>query len=150
MNTVCLTGRLTAAVELRYTTTQKPVASFTLAVEREYKNGDERLSDFISCVAWNQSAVFLEKYAGKGSRVGVSGRIQTRRWKDRDGNNRYSTEVICDSVEVLDYKKRDSEDAEPKRERRTRTEQDSESGSGYEVYTPPGMEELPDSGDLPF
>lgn len=151
MNSVCLTGRLTKDPEIRYTQNQKPVASFTLAVDRDYKteNGDKP-SDFISCVAWGSSATFLERYAVKGAKLGVSGAIQSRKWHDRDGNNRYATEVNCARVEILEFPKRRDEDAEPrpKRERKART-QDDGPGSGYEVYTPPGFDDL-DDGELPM
>lgn len=150
MNQVCLTGRLVKDPEIRYTQNQKPKASFSLAVDRDYKDtSGERPVDFISCVAWNSSATFLERYAQKGAKLGVTGSIQTRKYQGKDGGNRYSTEVNCDKVELLEFAKRGDRE-EPKRERRTRTEQNSESGSGYEVYTPPGMEELSDSGELPF
>lgn len=153
MNSVCLTGRLTKDPEIRYTQNQKPVASFTLAVDRDYKteNG-ERLADFISCVTWSHSATFLERYAKKGAKIGVIGKLQSRKWQDRDGNNRYSTEVNCSAVEIFEFAKRDSgedeEEPRPKRERKART-QDDGPGSGYEVYTPPGFEDL-DDGELPM
>ena len=152
MNIVCLTGRLTKDPEIRYTQAQKPVASFSLAVDRDYKNENgERPSDFINCVVWGSSANFLEKYARKGVKIGVSGMIQSRKWQDQSGNNHYATEVNCAKVEILDFPKRRDEDAEPrpKRERKARSHDDGP-GSGYEVYTPPGFEEMDDGGELPF
>ena len=153
LTSVCLPGRLTTDPEIRYTQNQKPVASFTLAVDRDYKNEDgERLADFISCVTWSHSATFLERYAKKGAKIGVIGKLQSRKWQDRDGNNRYSTEVNCSAVEIFEFAKRDSgedeEEPRPKRERKTRT-QDDGPGSGYEVYTPPGFDDM-DDGELPM
>ena len=151
MNIVCLTGRLTKDPEIRYTQSQKAVASFTLAVDRDYKTEDgERPSDFINCVAWGSSANFLERYVQKGAKICVCGSIQSRKWQDRDGGNRYSTEVNCSKVEILAFPKRRDEDEEPrpKRERKART-QDDGPGSGYEVYTPPGFDDL-DDGELPM
>ena len=151
MNIVCLTGRLTKDPEIRYTQSQKAVASFTLAVDRDYKTEDgERPSDFINCVAWGSSANFMERYVQKGAKICVSGSIQSRKWQDRDGGNRYSTEVNCSKVEILAFPKRRDEDEEPrpKRERKARTQDDSP-GSGYEVYTPPGFDDM-DDGELPM
>lgn len=154
MNIVCLTGRLVKDPEIRYTKDQKPVASFTLAVERNYKDANgERPADFVNCVAWNNSATFLERYANKGDMLSVTGKVQVRKWQTRDGENRYKTEISCDSVEILS-KKKGGQNREDVDEPRTRQDykprqQESEPGSGYEVYTPPGLDEMDDSG-LPF
>ena len=153
MNQVCFTGRLVNDPEIRYTQNQNPVASFSLAVERDYKDANgERPVDFISCVAWNSSATFLERYAQKGAKLGVTGSIQTRKYQGKDGGNRYSTEVNCDKVELLEFAKRgDRADGEERPKRETKSRKNDEApDSGYEVYTPPGMEELSDSGELPF
>ena len=154
MNQVCLTGRLVKDPEVRYTQSQKPVASFSLAVERDYKDASgERPADFISCVAWNSSATFLERYAQKGAKIGMTGSLQSRKWQGKDGTNRYSTEVNCDKVELLEFAKRgDRADGEerPKRETKSR-KKDEAPGSGYEVFTPPGFDdEIDDGGTLPF
>lgn len=154
MNVVCLTGRLTKDPEIRYTQSQKPVAVFALAVERGYKdeNGD-RPADFVNCVAWNNSATFLERYAKKGAKLGVTGSIQTRKYQGKDGSNKYATEVNCDKVEIVAFAQRESGDAEPKskREPASARKQETAPGSGYEVFTPPGFdEEIDDGGTLPF
>lgn len=154
MNVVCLTGRLTKDPEIRYTQSQKPVAVFSLAVERGYKdeNGD-RPADFVNCVAWNNSATFLERYAKKGAKLGVTGSIQTRKYQGKDGINKYATEVNCDKVEIVAFAQRENGDAEPKskREPASARKQETAPGSGYEVFTPPGFdEEIDDGGTLPF
>ena len=100
MNSVNLIGRLTSAVELRYTPSQKAVASFTLAVDRI--GSDD--ADFIPCIAWNGTAENMEKFLDKGSMVAVEGRIQVRSW-DKDGTRHWKTEVVANRVKFLDRKK---------------------------------------------
>ena len=98
LNLVALMGRLTADPELRHTNTGISVTSFALAVERRYKTGEERTADFINIVAWRQTADFVAKYFKKGQLVAVDGSIQTRKYTDREGNNRTSFEVIANNV----------------------------------------------------
>ena len=99
LNHITIMGRLTRDPELRYTQAQTPVASFTLAVDRDYKqNGADRETDFIDVVAWRQTGEFVSKYFTKGSMAVVSGRLQMRDWTDRDGNRRKSAEVVADNV----------------------------------------------------
>ena len=106
MNIAILTGRLTKDPELRSTTSGKSVCSFTIAVDRRFKNASgEREADFLPCVAWGQTAEFVDKYFTKGSRINLNGSIQTRSWDDQDGNKRYATEVIVDNVEFGESKK---------------------------------------------
>ena len=100
LNHIVVMGRLTRDPELRYTQTQTPVASFSVAVERDFadKATGERQTDFIDCVAWRSTAEFVSKYFQKGSMVAVSGRLQMRDWTDRDGNKRRSAEIVADNV----------------------------------------------------
>lgn len=100
LNHIVIMGRLTRDPELRYTQSQVPVASFTVAVDRDFsgRDGGERQTDFINCVAWRQSAEFVSKYFHKGSMVVVSGRLQIRQYQDREGNNRTAAEVVSDNV----------------------------------------------------
>ena len=88
LNTITLMGRLTRDPELRYTQAQTPVASFTLAVDRDYSRAEEKQTDFIDIVAWRQTAEFVSKYFVKGSMAVVNGRLQIREWTDREGNKR--------------------------------------------------------------
>lgn len=109
MNQVILIGRLTKDPELRETSNGKPVASFTLAVDK-FGEG----ADFINCVVWNKQAENLAKYQKKGGQIGVSGRLQTRDYDDEKGNKRYVTEVVADSIEYLGAKKEESNQTQEK------------------------------------
>lgn len=126
LNRICIMGRLTAAPELRYTQQNTPVASFALAVDRDFQSGgSEKQTDFIPCVAWRQSAEFVSKYFSKGSMAVVSGRLQLRDWTDKDGNKRRTAEVVADNIYFGESKKRDTSPDVP-------------------------FEEIPDDGELPF
>lgn len=99
LNKITIAGRLTADAEMRQTTTGKSVASFTVAVERDFKGpNDERETDFINCVAWNGTAEFISKYFQKGSMAIVVGRLQTRKYETSDGQKRTVTEVIVENI----------------------------------------------------
>lgn len=105
-NLVVLTGRLTADPELRYTTSNVPVTSFKIAVDRNFKSGEEREADFISIVAWRQTAEFVSKYFQKGSLIGIEGSIQTRKYQEKEtGKNRTAFEVIANNVQFVESKK---------------------------------------------
>lgn len=106
MNKAILMGRLTRDPELRMTANQIPVCSFTLAVDRRFKNANgERQTDFIPIVAWRQQAEFASKYFRKGSRMAVVGNIQTRSWDDAEGKRHSVTEVIADEIYFTESKK---------------------------------------------
>lgn len=107
LNHIIIMGRLTRDPELRRTGSGLAVASFTLAVDRDFapKDGGERECDFIDCVAWRQTGEFVSKYFTKGRMAVVSGRLQIRSWNDKDGNKRRSAEVVADSVYFGDSKK---------------------------------------------
>ena len=97
LNVAIIMGRLTRDPELRRTGSGIAVASFTVAVDRDYApEGQERETDFIDCVAWRQTGEFVSKYFTKGSMIVVDGRIQKRSWTDKDGNKRWSTEIVAD------------------------------------------------------
>ena len=100
LNHIDLMGRLVRDPELRYTQSQLPVASFRIAVDRDFggRDGGERQADFIDIVAWRNTAEFVSKYFTKGSMAVVSGRLQSREWTDRDNNKRTSFEVVADNV----------------------------------------------------
>ena len=102
MNKVILTGRITKDPEVRYTQTGVAVVSFTIAVNRQYRdaNGNNQ-ADFINCTAWRQTADFITRYIKKGYMLLVEGSIQTRSYQGQDGQTRYVTEVACESVENL-------------------------------------------------
>jgi single-strand DNA-binding protein len=122
LNSVCITGRLTKDPELRRTTNDIPVATFTLAVNRPFSNPNgEKEVDFIQCVVWRKQAENVEQYVFKGSLVGVEGRIQTRNYDNAEGKTVYITEVVANSVTFLDSKK--EETVEDKKEKYNKSQQ---------------------------
>ena len=102
LNRIILIGRLTKDPELRYTNSGAPVCSFTLAVDSGF--GDNKRTDFINIVVWNKQGESCSQYLSKGKLAAVDGRLQIRNYDDRDGNKRYVTEVIADSVRFLSPK----------------------------------------------
>jgi single-strand DNA-binding protein len=103
INNVVLIGRLTRDVELRYTPSNVAVATFNLAVNRNFKNQDgEREADFINCVMWQKSAENLANWTRKGMLIGVTGRIQTRSYENQQGQRVYVTEVVAETFQVLE------------------------------------------------
>ena len=107
LNHITIMGRLTRDPELRRTGSGIAVASFTLAVDRDFPNKEtgEKETDFIDCVAWRQTGEFVSKYFTKGRMAVVSGRLQIRKWQNDQGENRYSTEVVADNVYFGDSKR---------------------------------------------
>lgn len=106
LNIAIIMGRLTRDPELRRTNSGKPVASFTVAVDRDYApEGQEKETDFIECVAWNGTAEFIQKYFTKGSMIVVKGRMQIRGWTDKEGNKRKTAEIVADQVYFGESKK---------------------------------------------
>lgn len=119
INRAILVGRLTKNPELRHTSNDIAVTTFTLAVNRPFKNQQgENDVDFIQCVVWRRQAENVAQYVSKGSLVGVDGRIQSRSYDDQDGNRRFITEIVADSVQFLEPKGSNptSREAPPKRE----------------------------------
>lgn len=100
-NNVILTGRLTADPELKTTQSGVSVTSFTIAVDRPYKSGEEKKTDFINIVAWRGTAEFVTHYFTKGSLIGIEGSIQTRKFQDKDGNNRTVFEVVANNAQFI-------------------------------------------------
>ena len=129
LNKIVLMGRLTRNPELRLTNNGKAVASFTLAVDRDYTSGADRITDFCDCVIWNQGAEFVNTHFSKGQMMALSGRLQSRKWEDRDGDKRTAWEVVADNVYFCGDRPKES------------------SSYGDEK---PRFEELPDDGKLPF
>ena len=163
LNHIVLMGRLTRDPELRYTQSQTPVASFSLAVDRDFGRGEEKQTDFIDCVAWRQTGEFVSKYFQKGSMAVVSGRLQIRDWTDRDGNKRRSAEVVVDNVYFGESKRREGEsrdnygprDSYGSRDnyssRDSYGQRDSRQVSAPRQAAPSAFSELDDGdGELPF
>ena len=146
LNHITIMGRLTRDPELRMTQSQTQVASFTLAVDRDFggRDGSERQTDFIDCVAWRQTAEFVSKYFSKGRMAVVSGRLQSRKWETREGEKRTSWEVVADNVYFGDSR-RDGDSNES----RTYTRDYEAPKSSPKASSP--FEDLGgDDGELPF
>ena len=105
MNAVILVGRATKDIELRRTGSGTAVASFTIAVNRDFRTQDGQDADFIQCVAWKKTAELLNQYVHKGDRIAVNGSIRTRNYEDNYGKKVYVTEVLVSNVEFLETKK---------------------------------------------
>lgn len=142
LNRVIIMGRLTRDPELRHTQSGTPVASFSLAADRDFKdrNTGEKSTDFIDVVVWRQTAEFVARSFSKGRMAVVDGRLQMRGWTDRDGNRRVSAEVVADHVYFGDSKRDGNPQSEPA------------------SYPPPEPEQKPgefaeledDDGEIPF
>ena len=104
LNHITIQGRLTRDPELRRTGSGIAVASFTVAVDRDFATNGEKETDFIDCVAWKQTGEFVSKYFAKGRMIVVSGRLQIRSWNDKDGNKRRTAEVVAENVYFGDSK----------------------------------------------
>ena len=147
LNKVVLAGRLTADPELKQTQSGISVTSFTLAVNRKYaKDQEQQQTDFISVVAWRQTAEFISRYFKKGSALCITGAIQTRSWQDQQGQKRYATEVVADEAMFVDSKS----DNQP-----AANGSYIPSTTGYvpDAYAPtatPKFEEINPDDDLPF
>ena len=114
LNQLSIMGRFTAPPELKYTSNNTAVLSFTLAVDRDYSGKDkEKQTDFIECVAWRHTAEFISKYFTKGSMAVVTGKLYSRKWTDKDGNKRTAWETQVDNIYFADSKKPTSEASEP-------------------------------------
>lgn len=110
INNVVLVGRMAGDAELRYTPNNQAVATFRLAVNRNFKNQNgEREADFINCVIWRQQAENLANWAKKGALIGITGRIQTRNYENQQGQRVYVTEVIADSFQLLEFNKQNDQ-----------------------------------------
>ena len=105
LNNVIIMGRLTRDPEKRTTQSGVSVASFTLAVDRDYSGAEEKQTDFIDCTAWRHTAEFVSKYFSKGRMAVVSGRLQIDNYTDNDGNKRKAAKVIADNIYFGDSKK---------------------------------------------
>ena len=108
LNHITLMGRIVRDIELRRTNSGKAVASFTVAVDRDFSQGDQKETDFIDCVAWQKTGEFVDKYFYKGSMIVVAGRLQIRSWNDKDGNKRRTAEVVADNVYFGESRKQDT------------------------------------------
>ena len=159
LNHITIMGRLTRDPELRTTQSGVNVASFTVACERDYAaGGSDRETDFIDCVAWRGTGEFVSKYFHKGSMIVVTGRLQSRRWQDRDGNNRTSWEILADSVYFGESKRDDQGSSYGQQSGNYQRQSQGGSSQQYRtpdravnVSPPQQFQELDNSdGELPF
>ena len=142
INNVVLVGRLTKDVELRYTTANQAVATFTLAVNRTFKNANgEREADFINVVIWRQSAENLANWAKKGALLGITGRIQTRNYENTQGQRVYVTEVIAENFQMLESRNQQQGQSQNNQQQQFANQPDPFSGG-----TPMNLSD----DDLPF
>ncbi len=116
LNSVIIMGRLTADPELRTTTSGLSVTSFTVAVDRNYKSGDERQTDFINCVAWRQTADFVTRFFKKGQMIAVQGSLQVRNYEDKNGNKRTAYDVVADNISFCGSKSESGNFGAPRQE----------------------------------
>lgn len=153
LNKVILMGRLTRDPELRHTQSDIPVASFSLAVDRGYSRRDDsqQQTDFINIVAWRNTAEFVSKWFSKGQLVAVSGRLQVRSYKDRDGNNRTACEVVADECFFAESKRSSESSANASFPPFSEPSAPSASSGLNAVSSGSDFEELVgDDGELPF
>lgn len=114
MNKVELVGRFTKDPESKLTANQVQYCQFTIAVDRRFKDSNgNRQTDFINCIAWKQTAVFIQKYFKKGNRIGIVGSIQTRNYDDENGQKHYITEVLVDEAEFVENTNKTESSPEP-------------------------------------
>ena len=134
LNKSIIMGRMVRDPELRTTQSGTSVTSFTLAVDRDFKDkqSGEKSADFIDCVAWRQTAEFVCKYFSKGRMAIAEGRLQVREWKDKEGNNRRNVELIAENVYFGDSKREEG------------------NAPSYGAPSDTGWQEMEDDGDLPF
>ena len=131
LNHITIHGRLTADPELKQTQSGVSVCNFTVAVDRSYKNGEEKQTDFFTVVCWRGLADMVSKYFAKGKEILVSGEMQSRKWQDNDGNNRISWEIMANGVDFCGSKSDNGGNSVPK-------------------SSAPKMEEIDTDSDLPF
>ena len=140
INNITLAGRLTKDSDLRYTSDGTAVGTFTLAVNRQFTNqAGEREADFINCVIWRKNAENFANFTRKGSLVGITGRIQTRNYENKEGQRVYVTEVVAENFTLLESKK-DSDTQQAPRQAQKQADPFASHGESYEI----------DSDSLPF
>ena len=146
MNKVILTGRLTRDVELRATQQGNFVCEFTLATNRPVVRDGERVADFVTCIVWNKQAENLAKYQSKGNLIAVEGNIRTDSYKDKDGNTRYKTYVLVNTIEYLEAKKPENASNENTSDNNASNEESNPYADFYNEH----QEELDLTDELPF
>lgn len=131
MNYVIMMGRLTKDPEIRYTNSGKTIGSFSIAVERRFKSEGQPEADFFNCTTFGKQAEFVERYLKKGTKIILAGEIQNNNYKDKNGNQQYSVQIMVNVLEFAESKK-------------AQTENNAEANNGF-INVPEGLEE-----ELPF
>ncbi|CWU41358.1 TPA: single-stranded DNA-binding protein [Listeria monocytogenes] len=159
MNRVVLVGRLTKDPDLRYTPAGVAVATFTLAVNRPFKNGQgEQEADFIQCVVWRKPAENVANFLKKGSLAGVDGRVQTRNYEGNDGKRVYVTEIVAESVQFLEPKQNAVEGSTPNNNQNEANYSNNNKNGSYRASSSQNSDSFANEGkpidisddDLPF
>ncbi|EJM9908585.1 single-stranded DNA-binding protein [Listeria monocytogenes] len=159
MNRVVLVGRLTKDPDLRYTPAGAAVATFTLAVNRPFKNGQgEQEADFINCVVWRKPAENVANFLKKGSLTGVDGRVQTRNYEGNDGKRVYVTEIVAESVQFLEPKQNAVEGSTPNNNQNEANYSNNNKNGSYRASSSQNSDSFANEGkpidisddDLPF
>ena len=151
LNVVAIMGRLVADPELRTTPAGLSVCRFRIACDRSYvQQGQERQADFIDIVAWRQQADFVSKYFQKGSMIAIDGSLQTRKYQDKNGNNRTAVEVVANNISFAGAKRQDGQSA-PSYEHQTISHvQQAKAQSGFAQGSADDFAVISDNDDLPF
>lgn len=144
INSCVILGRITAPLEIKQTQSGTPVLQFTVAVDRDYvRQGEERQTDFISCVAWKQTAEFIGRYFGKGRMIALTGRLQSRTYDDRNGTKHYVTELVVNQASFT---------GEPKQDGGYNQSNQQQNG-GYNTQPDENLDDFEDvisDGEVPF
>lgn len=152
LNKVILKGRLTSDPELKQSSSGVAVTSFNIAVDRRYKQGEEKQTDFFTIVAWRQTAEFICKYFAKGQAILVCGELQNRSWQDQQGNKRYATEVVASEVDFCESKRDEVGNSAPNYANGSQGQNLASQGYIPQSYIRPDFESVKDDSgdDLPF
>lgn len=143
MNKVIMMGRLTRDPEIRYSQNGECIARYTLAVDRKFKKqGDGQTADFINCIAFGKSAEFAEKYLKQGTKIAITGRIQTGSYTNKDGNKVYTTDVVVEEQEFCESKNANNSNSQ---QSNTANASNQPSSGNDFMSIPEGIED-----DLPF
>lgn len=148
MNNICIIGNITKDIELKETESGVKYTRFSIAVNRKFKNenGDYD-TDFFNIVAWRGTAEFISNYFGKGKRIAISGRLQTNKYTDKDGNERIGTEIVANDAQIIE-KKPSEDNSTP--EAQTNENKAENSVSGEDVYAKFGQQLEIDDEDISF
>lgn len=150
LNKVILAGRLTRDPELKQTTSGVAVTSFSIAINRRYKAGEQQEADYLDIVAWRQTAEFITRFFRKGSPICITGSAQVRKWTDKDGGKRSTVEFVVDEAYFVDGKSDEGTSNDPYASSTAVSAPPAPQYAQVQMQTPPKFEELPTDEDLPF